>query len=78
MNGMVKKFGALRIVHEKYRNIGAQKDLAIERTQFERSFSYAISVNPDVQRHLHRAIDNIDPLICEQLFDRIALQVYLS
>jgi DNA-directed RNA polymerase III subunit RPC1 len=75
INGPVKKYGALRIIHEKYKNIGQQKELLIQRTQFERSFDYAISVNADIQRHLHRAIDNIDPQTALKLFKMIAPQV---
>jgi hypothetical protein len=71
----VKKFGALRIVHEKYRNIGQQKDLMLQRAQFEKTFNYAISVNPDIQRHLARAIDNIDPQTALRLFKMIPRQV---
>lgn len=75
INGPVKKYGALRIVHEKFKNIGQQRDLMIQRTQFEKTFDYAISVNPDILRHLHRAIDNIDPQIALRLFDMIAPEV---
>lgn len=74
INGPVKKFGALRIVHEKYKNMGSQR-LVIQKTQFERTFDYAVSVNPDIHKHLARAIDNIDPQIALRLFEMIALQV---
>jgi DNA-directed RNA polymerase III subunit RPC1 len=75
INGPVKKFGALRIVHEKYRNIGQQKELLLQRAQFEKTFDYAVSVNPDILRHLSRAIDNIDPQTALKLFKMIAPQV---
>jgi DNA-directed RNA polymerase III subunit RPC1 len=77
INGPVKKFGPLRIVHEKYRNIGQQKDLMMQRAQFEKTFDYAVSVNPDILRHLPRAIDNIDPQTALRLFKMIAPQVTL-
>jgi DNA-directed RNA polymerase III subunit RPC1 len=76
INGPVKKFGALRIIHEKFKNIGQQKELMMQRIQFERTFDFAISVNADIARHLHRAIDNIDPQTCLRLFEMIPLQDY--
>jgi DNA-directed RNA polymerase III subunit RPC1 len=48
----------------------------MQRIQFERTFDYAISVNPDIARHLNRAIDNIDPQTCLRLFDMIPFQDY--
>lgn len=77
VNGPVKKYGALRIVHEKFKNIGQQKELLIQKIQFEKTFDYAISVNPDILRHLNRAIDNIDPQTALKLFKMIAPQVSL-
>jgi hypothetical protein len=47
----------------------------IQRTQFEKTFDYAISVNPDILRHLNRAIDNIDAQTALKLFKMIAPQV---
>jgi DNA-directed RNA polymerase III subunit RPC1 len=75
INGPVKKYGALRIVHEKFKNIGQQRELMIQRTQFEKTFDYAISVNPDILRHLSRAIDNIDAQTALKLFKMISPQV---
>jgi hypothetical protein len=64
-------------VHEKFKNIGQQKELLIQKIQFEKTFDYAISVNPDILRHLNRAIDNIDPQTALKLFKMIAPQVSL-
>lgn len=74
INGPVKKFGPLRIVHEKYKNMGSQH-LIIQKTQFERTFDDAISRNSDIHKHLPRAIDNIDPQTALRLFEMIAPQV---
>ena len=49
--------------------------LVIQKTQFEKTFDYAISVNADIHKHLARAIDNIDPQTALKLFDMIAPQV---
>lgn len=65
-------------MHEKFKNIGQQKELLIQKIQFEKTFDYAISVNPDILRHLSRAIDNIDPQTALKLFKMIAPQVYYS
>ena len=50
----------------------------IQKIQFEKTFDYAISVNPDILRHLNRAIDNIDPQTALKLFKMIAPQVSLK
>lgn len=65
-------------MHEKYRGIGSQKELSIQKTQFEKTFDYAVNVNSDLLRHLPRAIDNIDPQIALRLFKMIAPQVCIS
>jgi hypothetical protein len=49
--------------------------LVIQKTQFEKTFDYAISVNADIHKHLTRAIDNIDPQTALRLFEMIAPQV---
>ena len=73
INGPVKKMGPLRIVHERYKG---SPGLAIQKTQFERTFDYAVSVNNDVAKHLPRAIDNIDPQMALKLFDMIPTHDY--
>src|ERR1700737_485065 len=76
INGPVKKFGALRIVHETFRSIGQQKDLMLQKVSFEKSFEYAYEINSDILRHLPRAIDNIDPQIALRLFKSTSPQDY--
>lgn len=76
LNGPVKKLGALRIIHDKYK--GAPKDVQIQKTQFENTFAYAVAVNADINRHLHRTIDNIDAQMALKLFQMISPQVVVS
>jgi DNA-directed RNA polymerase III subunit RPC1 len=75
INGPVKKFAALRIIHEKYKSIGTSKDLVLQKSQFEKSFEYAATVANDLKRNIPRAIDNIDPQTALRLFQMISPQV---
>ena len=75
INGPVKKFAALRIIHEKYKSIGTSIDLVMQKTQFEKSFEYAATVANDLKRNIPRAIDNIDPQTALRLFQMISPQV---
>ena len=71
----MKKFAALRIIHEKYKGIGMSIDLVMQKTQFEKSFEYAATVANDLKRNIPRAIDNIDPQTALRLFQMISPQV---
>lgn len=73
INGPVKKLGPLRILHDKYRSAPG---LVIQKTQFERTFDYAVSVNKDITRYLPRAIDNLDAQTALKLFNLIPPQDY--
>jgi DNA-directed RNA polymerase III subunit RPC1 len=73
INGPVKKMNPLRIIHERYKS---SPGLLMHKTQFERTFDYAISVNHDIHKYLPRAIDNIDAQTALKLFNMIPPQDY--
>ena len=75
LNGVVKKVGALKIVHEKFR----PKKLAEERRHFDKSFDHiikqpgqGIGSGSDIRQHLSRAQDDLNPLKVLELFKRIS------
>ncbi|KAG0057284.1 hypothetical protein BGZ83_000074 [Gryganskiella cystojenkinii] len=68
INGTVKKVGALRIVHEKYR----AKKVSEDYEKFKDSFRNAISYNPEVKAHVNKAQEDMNPLRVLNLFKAIS------
>ncbi|KAF9109757.1 hypothetical protein BGX27_007243 [Mortierella sp. AM989] len=66
-NGTVKKVGALRIVHEKYR----AKKVAEEYEQFKSTFNTAIEAAPEMKAHISKAQEDMNPLRVLNLFKAI-------
>ncbi|KAF9349052.1 hypothetical protein BGX26_012591 [Mortierella sp. AD094] len=66
-NGTVKKVGALRIVHEKYR----AKKVAEEYEIFKSSFNNAIEAAPEMKSHISKAQEDMNPLRVLNLFKAI-------
>ncbi|POW18023.1 hypothetical protein PSTT_00252 [Puccinia striiformis] len=66
-NGTVKKVGALRIIHEKFR----AKKKADELASFRDTFITAIKETKELGPHLHKAQEDMNPLRVLNLFRRI-------
>ncbi|EGG07581.1 uncharacterized protein MELLADRAFT_47986 [Melampsora larici-populina 98AG31] len=66
-NGIVKKVGALRIVHEKFR----AKKKADELEAFRDTFINAIKETRELAPHLHKAQEDMNPLRVLNLFRRV-------
>ncbi|KAI9595031.1 beta and beta-prime subunits of DNA dependent RNA-polymerase [Syncephalis fuscata] len=64
----VKKVGALKIIHEKYR----QKRTAAEKEEFKRSFEEAAAFAPEIKSHISKAHDDMNPLKVLRLFEAIS------
>ncbi|KAG0209917.1 hypothetical protein BGX28_009884 [Mortierella sp. GBA30] len=67
-NGTVKKVGAIRIVHEKYR----AKKVADEYEKFKNSFNNALAAAPDMKPHIGKAHEDLNPLRVLNLFKAIS------
>lgn len=67
VNGVVKKVGALRIIHEKYRS----KKMQNERTFFEQTFNLVREETKEIAPHLHKAQEDLNPLKTLNLFKNI-------
>jgi DNA-directed RNA polymerase III subunit RPC1 len=73
-NGTVKKAGALKIIHDKYR----AKKTADELEKFKRSFANAIEAQKDLGMYVNRAIhEDLNPLKVLDLFRRMSDEVQL-
>lgn len=68
---MVKKVGALKIIHEKYR----AKRTHADYQQFLKSFDMLVQTNPDTKAHLSKAQDDLNPLKVREMFQRISAEV---
>ena len=68
LNGSVKKVGALKIVHEKFKSKKAQE----EHERFKGTFNNAIEYTPDLRPHLHKAQEDLNAMKVLELFKRIS------
>lgn len=67
-NGVVKKTGLLKIVHEKFR----AKKTQGEQQEFVNTFNTAINMSKEIAPHLNKAQDDLNPLRVLDLFTRIS------
>ncbi|KAJ3018797.1 hypothetical protein HKX48_002614 [Thoreauomyces humboldtii] len=66
-NGMVKKVGALKIVHEKFR----RKAKTEEEEEFRRTFDTAAKLDPAMTSYVSKAQEDLTPLAVMRLFEQI-------
>lgn len=77
VNGTVKKVAghALKIVHEKYRSYLAStaksKVAPACKIMYDKSFEEAKKGNPELEKHIRKAVDDMNPLRVLDLFRRI-------
>jgi len=77
VNGTVKKVTghALKIVHEKFRwyiqSTAKSKIPPQAKIDYDRSFEEAKKINPELEKHIKKAVDDMNPLRVLDLFRRI-------
>ncbi|BFZ57438.1 DNA-directed RNA polymerase III subunit C1 (rpo31) [Savitreella phatthalungensis] len=69
--GVVKKAGPLKIIHDKYRYAGRKGEDA--KREFDNSFVKAVQASQDMRSHLNKAMDDLNPLRVLNLFQRISM-----
>jgi len=69
INGVVKKIGAMRIIHDRFRGGGAKREDA--HKEHLAMFEEAGKVNKDMRQFVPRAMDDLNPLRTLQLFSAI-------
>src|SRR5438067_1368889 len=76
INGTVKKVGPLKVIHDKFRAFNASNAASKvppeEKVAFEKSFNEARRGNLDFDKHLKKAMDDLNPLKVLNLFKRIS------
>ncbi|KAH6583663.1 hypothetical protein BASA61_007889 [Batrachochytrium salamandrivorans] len=68
LNGMVKKVGALKVVHDKFK----KKAKTEEEDEFRKSFDQAITLDPTLKVHISKAQEDLNPLLILDLFHAIS------
>lgn len=75
INGTVKKQGALKIIHDKFRAYNASNSVKKvppeAKVQFDRSFDEAKKGNNEVEKHYRKAMDDLNPLKVLNLFRQV-------
>lgn len=69
INGAVKKVGAIKIIHDKFR----AKKTADELAKFKQSFAMAIEAQKEIGMYIGKAVhEDLNPLKVLDLFKRIS------
>ncbi|KAJ6785495.1 hypothetical protein PWT90_04307 [Aphanocladium album] len=75
VNGQIRKFGVLKLVHDKFSSYN--KSTAIKKVPpeskvlFDSSFTEAKRENPELEKHLRKAMEDLNPLRVLNLFKLI-------
>ncbi|KAH9875596.1 hypothetical protein IAQ61_003060 [Plenodomus lingam] len=78
LQGTVRKVPAhpLKIIHNRYdaynRSTAKQKKAPAGKIEFDQSFEAAKAANPDLDKHLKKAVDDMHPLRVLNLFKKIS------
>lgn len=67
LNGTVKKVGALKVIHEKFK-----KKKTGEEAEFRSSFQTALSLDPTLKPHIMKAQDDLSPLSIMRLLESVS------
>jgi DNA-directed RNA polymerase III subunit RPC1 len=71
-NGAVKKAGALKIIHDKFR----AKKTAVEMEAWKRTFASAVEAQKELSIYINKAVhEDLNPLKVLDLFKRISNEV---
>jgi hypothetical protein len=74
-NGAVKKAGALKIIHDKFR----AKKTAVEMEAWKRTFASAVEAQKELSIYINKAVhEDLNPLKVLDLFNRISNEVNSS
>ncbi|KAF4462077.1 DNA-directed RNA polymerase III subunit RPC1 [Fusarium albosuccineum] len=76
VNGQIRKVGVLKLLHDKFvsynKSTSAKKVPPESKIKFHNSFNEARQENPDLDKHLHKAMEDLNPLRVLNLFKTIS------
>ncbi|PTD02889.1 hypothetical protein HYE67_010637 [Fusarium culmorum] len=76
LNGQIRKIGVLKLAHDKF--VAYNKSTSIKKTppeskiKFDNSFNEAKRENPELDKHLRKAMEDLNPLRVLNLFKMIS------
>ncbi|RDW91191.1 putative DNA-directed RNA polymerase III subunit RPC1 [Coleophoma crateriformis] len=75
INGQIRKIGVLKLAHDKFqafnKSTSAKKVIPPSKVEFEKSFNEAKKNNVELEKHLKKAMDDLNPLRVLNLFKMI-------
>lgn len=79
VNGQIRKVGALKIVHDKFvaynKSTSQKKQPPPSKIEFDNSFLEAKKHVHDLDKHLRKAFEDLNPLRVLNLFKQISLPI---
>lgn len=75
-NGVIKKIGTLKLAHDRYaafnRSTAIKKQVPKGKIEFDRSFTTAKKYVPDLEKHVRKALEDLNPLRVLTLFKKVS------
>lgn len=76
INGQIRKIGVLKLAHDKFsffnKSTSAKKVPPESKVKFDNSFTAARRENPELEKHLRKAMEDLNPLRVLNLFKMIS------
>lgn len=76
INGQIRKVGVLKLVHDKYvaynKSTAAKRVPPLSKVLFDNSFATAKKNNPELEKHVRKAMEDLNPLRVLNLFKLIS------
>ncbi|KZZ94312.1 DNA-directed RNA polymerase III [Moelleriella libera RCEF 2490] len=76
VNGQIRKIGVLKLVHDKFstfnKSTAAKKTPPESKVKFDESFAEAKRENAELEKHLRKAMEDLNPLRVLNLFKMIS------
>ncbi|KAJ3108920.1 hypothetical protein HDU96_007374 [Phlyctochytrium bullatum] len=73
VNGTVKKVGALKVLHEKWKKrTKADDDTPFRLTKRRESFNNALKAEPGIKAHISKAQEDLNPVSVLKLFQQVS------
>lgn len=76
INGQIRKMGVLKLAHDKFsaynKSTSAKKEPPPSKIKFDTSFADARRENPELEKHIRKAMEDLNPLRVLNLFKMIS------
>lgn len=76
INGTIKKLGTLKLAHDRYvaynRSTAVKRQMPKGKLEFDQSFAAAKKYVPDLEKHVKKALEDLNPLRVLNLFKKVS------